>query len=718
MILFYLVVISLILGMLCTLQAQPESKIITVNFDNVTGKLKNLNSVNRGPYESHIGDKTLGYTDARIQSIRTHDYHDAFDYEHYSDFWHYNATTDTYTNINTDFDPADASHYHWEATDENLRRIIDNGMEPYFRLGVSYPDNPKYTTPPLTPPYDADMTSFSNFASLCKHTVMHCNGDWANGLNANIKYWEVWNEPGGAFWKGSNDAFFRMYEAVYHAIKSYDATLKVGALGAVPTTTLGYQEEYRSNFMNWLKINDVGLDFYSWHLYGLKNPYGLKAVADEIRGLLDEHGLTDAESHISEINDELGEGLAEKNKSPEGAAYYLSCMITAQQSPVDLLLWYTGMGFFDNDNNGAQPYYSGYALKIFGLMYENTPNQLAVTGDEIVEDEWQTEGLTNFMTLAGKSDDGNAVYCAISNLNSSNTGFTVTINNLPWQQMERVKVRVNYLTETKKFAEEQYVMNASPDLEIPVSNVASPSVVFVRIEKSDCSESTVHNLELGEDITFCEGEQYSIDAGGGYSEYLWNDNSTMQILEVNSSGVYSVQVTDENGCTSSDAVSVQVHPKPEKPVITQNNNKLVSSADAGNQWYAEGKKLPGKTGKTLELRKTGIYFVEVTNPHGCTNRSDDFTVETTQIKDVLNNCMVDIYPNPAQSFFTVSARAEKRYNWEITVLTAAGRVIISESVKNKEQFQKTISTGNLSKGMYYIEVRNKKGLKRKNIIVN
>ncbi len=27
-------------------------------------------------------------------------------------------------------------------------------------------------------------------------------------------------------------------------------------------------------------------------------------------------------------------------------------------------------------------------------MYDNTPNQLNVTGDEIVEDEWQTENIS------------------------------------------------------------------------------------------------------------------------------------------------------------------------------------------------------------------------------------------------------------------------------------------------------------------------------------
>ena len=47
-----------------------------------------------------------------------------------------------------------------------------------------------------------------------------------------------------------------------------------------------------------------------------------------------------------------------------------------------------------------------------------------------------------------------------------------------------------------------------------------------------------------------------MDAGPGFNSYWWNNNSTNQQMAVTTSGVYSVLVTDSNGCQNFDAVNV------------------------------------------------------------------------------------------------------------------------------------------------------------------
>ncbi|RKX17905.1 MAG: hypothetical protein DRP35_10135, partial [Candidatus Zixiibacteriota bacterium] len=62
-------------------------------------------------------------------------------------------------------------------------------------------------------------------------------------------------------------------------------------------------------------------------------------------------------------------------------------------------------------------------------------------------------------------------------------------------------------------------------------------------------------VSLGNDTTICEGTNLAVDAGV-FVSYLWNDSSTNQILSVNQTGEYFVEVTNINGCSNSDTIIV------------------------------------------------------------------------------------------------------------------------------------------------------------------
>ncbi|PSL34586.1 T9SS type B sorting domain-containing protein [Chitinophaga ginsengisoli] len=67
-------------------------------------------------------------------------------------------------------------------------------------------------------------------------------------------------------------------------------------------------------------------------------------------------------------------------------------------------------------------------------------------------------------------------------------------------------------------------------------------------------------VDLGLDVTTCNGTPVLLDAGTGFSSYQWSDNSTGSSLVVTTSGTYSVVVTDANGCTATDDVVVNISP--------------------------------------------------------------------------------------------------------------------------------------------------------------
>ena len=65
-----------------------------------------------------------------------------------------------------------------------------------------------------------------------------------------------------------------------------------------------------------------------------------------------------------------------------------------------------------------------------------------------------------------------------------------------------------------------------------------------------------------ESDTICDGDTPIIFDAGDYFEYDWSSGETTQTIEPASSGDYTVEVTDTNGCKENTAFNYTIHPKP------------------------------------------------------------------------------------------------------------------------------------------------------------
>jgi gliding motility-associated-like protein len=124
----------------------------------------------------------------------------------------------------------------------------------------------------------------------------------------------------------------------------------------------------------------------------------------------------------------------------------------------------------------------------------------------------------------------------------------------------------------------------------------------------------------GPDQMVCDGSTATLTATGGTS-YLWSPGgmtgSSIYVTPSNPT-VYTVQVTDANGCKSSDTVSVGINPVP-TAVLSPAFFCVGSSTtlDAGNPgstylWYPNG-----ETTQTITVSDSGYYEVQITNGAGC-----------------------------------------------------------------------------------------------------
>src|SRR6201995_5054260 len=67
----------------------------------------------------------------------------------------------------------------------------------------------------------------------------------------------------------------------------------------------------------------------------------------------------------------------------------------------------------------------------------------------------------------------------------------------------------------------------------------------------------IPKVNLPRDTVLCFGSAMTLDAGSGYSDYLWQDGTDKESIEVNEKGLFWVQLTGKNGCISRDTVNIR-----------------------------------------------------------------------------------------------------------------------------------------------------------------
>jgi gliding motility-associated-like protein len=101
-------------------------------------------------------------------------------------------------------------------------------------------------------------------------------------------------------------------------------------------------------------------------------------------------------------------------------------------------------------------------------------------------------------------------------------------------------------------------------------------------------------VDLGSDIHSCESESpILIDAGEGIT-YDWSTGSENQIIEISTTGNYSVTVTDDNGCTGTDSIFAEFDSMPEPGIhdvsdLCINGSEITLISDyPGGTWSGQG----------------------------------------------------------------------------------------------------------------------------------
>jgi hypothetical protein len=199
------------------------------------------------------------------------------------------------------------------------------------------------------------------------------------------------------------------------------------------------------------------------------------------------------------------------------------------------------------------------------------------------------------------------------------------------------------------------------------------------------SSVVIPTVNLGNDVSFCEGNNVTLNAQNPGATYLWNTGATTSSIMVNTIGTYFVAVTNSDGCTQLDTVIVGQYAL---PVVNLGNDTSICSNEAVNIVLSAGNTGAtylwnnGATTQTRTINTFGTYSVAVTNTSGCTQY--DTIVVSSKVVPTVNL-------GPDQSFCSGGTVTLNAQNTGATILWNTGASTSTIAVNTSGTYSVTVT---------------------------
>jgi hypothetical protein len=110
-------------------------------------------------------------------------------------------------------------------------------------------------------------------------------------------------------------------------------------------------------------------------------------------------------------------------------------------------------------------------------------------------------------------------------------------------------------------------------------------------------------------------------------------------------------------------------------------------------------------GSTFNVTQWGLYWVTVTNEHGCSDRDSVYVLSAVNVEDLQAfPGEIKIYPNPVKDILNVAVEtdAPKHIIFELYSLQSA--LIYQEDFKETQLIDKEINVQRLTPGVYFLQI--------------
>lgn len=211
-------------------------------------------------------------------------------------------------------------------------------------------------------------------------------------------------------------------------------------------------------------------------------------------------------------------------------------------------------------------------------------------------------------------------------------------------------------------------------------------------------------VDLGPDITVCQGNSATLNANEPDAVYKWspgillnNDTVQMPVATPRTTTLFEVSVS-KCGVTVKDSIIVFVDSMA-RPNIVQSEETLTASPGIYYQWYRDGVLLDNANSRNYKPKCGGYFQVMVTNSRGCSNISDKYYflpgggrhLGGTKVK-------IKISPNPSWGIINILlSKLPEKPLW-VNITDNHGRILLRTSISSNIN---TINLSHLGKGHYF-----------------
>lgn len=268
---------------------------------------------------------------------------------------------------------------------------------------------------------------------------------------------------------------------------------------------------------------------------------------------------------------------------------------------------------------------------------------------------------------------------------------------------------------------------------LPVINVCdslTATYILTVVDSNGCSstdsvtvvQAVTCTVNIGNDTAFCSGNNLLLDAGTGFTSYLWSDSSSSQTLAVTQTGTYWVQVSDSvRNCSATDTISVVIFNSPLASVVADSIpdslgcRNLTGSVTGGTPPYT----FIWSTGDTLPIINvcdsdtTITYTLSVIDSNGCSSAATVTVIDTgSRLGQRVSWGVIRISPNPVRNNASISFLLHETGTVTLEVYNMAGsRIALLFQGNAKEHLFYTVdySTMNFLEGIYLVRLTKEDG---------